>query len=93
MRQPPILYIKSGCPWCREALTFFETHGIELDIRDVNRNTKDMDRMISVSGQTSAPVFEYGEFIVSDFDVDEFRAELEAFPEVQRDLGLADDED
>jgi len=93
MQRLPILYIKPGCPWCREALTFFETHGIELDIRDVSEQSQEMDRMVSVSGQTMTPTFELGEFVVSDFDIDEFRSELEAFPEIQRQLGLADDED
>jgi glutaredoxin 3 len=88
----PILYIKTGCPWCREALSFFNTQGVDLDIRDVSINSKDMDAMVSISGQTKAPTFEYEDFIVADFSVDEFLAELNEFPEVRQNLGISDSE-
>ena len=87
----PILYIKSGCPWCRAARSYFEQHGVDLDIRDVNRSRSDMDRMIEISGQSLTPTFEYGEFVVADFSVDEFENELEEFPEVRRELGIDDE--
>lgn len=94
MNKPkPILYVKSGCPWCEEALIFFESHGIDLEIHDVRRDQAAMKRMIAISGQTLTPTFEYEDFVVADFSVDEFRAELEQVPEVQIALGLADDED
>lgn len=89
----PILYIKAGCPWCREALHFFDDHGIAVDVRDVLEDDDAMQRMVSVSGQTKTPTFEFEDFIVADFDVDEFRAELSEAPEIQRLLGLGDDED
>ncbi|MGJ8652986.1 MAG: glutaredoxin family protein [Opitutaceae bacterium] len=85
----PILYIKSGCPWCREALSFFNSQGVDLDIRDVLENPKDMDAMVSLSGQTKTPTFEFEDFMVADFSVDEFLAELSEFPEVQQRLGLS----
>ena len=88
----PILYIKSGCPWCREALAFFNGQGVDLDVRDVNTNAKDMDAMVAVSGQTKTPTFEYEDFVVADFDVDEFLAELSEFPEVRQQLGIAEGE-
>lgn len=87
----PILYIKAGCPWCRSARSYFEQHGVDIDIRDVNSSRKDMDRMVEVSGQTLTPTFEYGEFVVADFSVDEFQAELEEFPEVKMELGIDDE--
>jgi glutaredoxin 3 len=84
----PILFIKPGCPWCRAARSYFEQHGIDLDIKDVTRSRAAMDRMVDVSGQTLTPTFEYGEFVVADFSVDEFEAELDEFPEVRRELGI-----
>jgi len=89
----PILYIKPGCPWCREALSFFDDHGIAVEVKDVLEDEDAMQRMVAVSGQTKTPTFEFGEFIVADFDVNEFRAELDESPEIQIQLGLADDED
>ena len=88
----PILYIKAGCTWCREALAYFNSQGVELDVRDVNSNPKDMDAMVAISGQTKAPTFEYEDFIVADFSVDEFLAELNEFPEVRQKLGISDNE-
>lgn len=85
----PILYIKSGCPWCREALTFFNAQGVDLDVRDVLQNSKDMNAMVSLSGQTKTPTFEFEDFMVADFSVDEFVAELSEFPEVQHKLGIS----
>jgi glutaredoxin len=87
----PILYIKSGCPWCREALSFFNSNGVDIDIRDVNESPKDMDAMVAVSGQTKTPTFEYEDFMVADFSVDEFLAELSEFPEIRQKLGIHDD--
>lgn len=89
----PILYVKSGCPWCREAMAFFSLHGVELDIRDVNNSTQNMQRMVEVSGQTLTPTFEYNEFIVADFSVDELLDEIEQVPELKKELGFGDEED
>lgn len=89
----PILYVKSGCPWCREALSFFSQHGVEVSVRDVNRNKRDLQRMIEVSGQSSTPTFEFNDFVVADFSVEEFLDELEQVPEVKRELGFGDEED
>ncbi len=89
----PKLYIKRGCPWCREAMTFFSQHGIELNVIDVNKSPQNMQRMVEISGQSMTPTFEYGEFVVEDFSVDEFLDELERAPEMKLKLGIGDDED
>jgi glutaredoxin 3 len=86
----PILYIKPGCPWCSAALAYFSEHGIELDVRNVNASEADMRRMVEISGQSKTPTFEYGDFVVADFSVDEFLAKLARAPEVQRELGLGE---
>ena len=41
-----------------------------------------MDAMLALSGQTKTPTFEYGDFMVADFDV--VLAELNGFPEIVR---------
>jgi glutaredoxin 3 len=95
MKEPklPILYIKPGCPWCREALSFFSQHGVEVDVRDVNASPQNMQRMIAVSQQSLTPTFEFGEFIVADFSVGEFLDQLQQVPEIKRQLGFGDEED
>ena len=92
-RNTPILYIKPGCPWCREALSFFSQHGVEVEVRDVNADSRTMQRMVEVSGQTLTPTFEFGEFIVADFSVEEFQDELSQVPEVAQQLGFGESED
>ncbi len=89
----PILYIKPGCPWCREATSFFSQHGVPVEIRDVTASAQNMQRMLEISGQSLTPTFEFGEFIVADFDVQEFLDEVEQVPEVKQQLGFGDGED
>jgi glutaredoxin len=90
MNGAPTLYIKRGCPWCREAAAFFSTHGVEIELRDVNKNYADMQRLVEVSGQSQTPTFEFGDFVVADFNVDEFLAELDERPDIRLALGLGD---
>ena len=89
----PNLYIKKGCPWCREAMTYFSQHGVEVNVLDVNKGPKNMQRMLEISEQALTPTFEYGEFVVADFSVDEFLDELERTPEIKLRLGIGDEED
>jgi len=86
----PIVYIKPGCPWCNEALAYFQQHGVDIDVRDVTRSRANMQRMIEISGQSLTPTFEYGDFVVADFSVDEFIDEIAEEPGVRRSLGLGD---
>ena len=89
----PILYIKPGCPWCREATSFFSQHGVPVDIRDVTASAQNMQRMLEISGQSLTPTFEFGEFIVADFDVQEFLDAVEQVPEIKNQLGFGEEED
>ena len=89
----PILYIKPGCPWCREALAVFSEHGVPLEVRDVTASRQNMQRMVEISGQSKTPTFEFGEFIVADFDVQEFIDAVEQVPEIKQQLGFGDEED
>ena len=47
-----------------------------------------MDELIAASGQTKTPTLKHGDFIVADFDLDEFEAALQQSPEVKAELGL-----
>jgi len=88
MKSKPILYIKAGCPWCREARRFFSARGIEVDVMDVNESASTYQRMIAVSDQTKTPTFEFEDFVVADFDVEEFVEELDQRPDIKEALGL-----
>lgn len=92
-QKTPTLFIKPGCPWCREALSFFSQHGVEVEVRDVTASRQNMGRMVEISGQSKTPTFEFGEFVVADFDVEEFTDALEQVPEVKKELGFGNVED
>lgn len=84
----PILYIKSQCPWCKEALTFFKNHNIVLDIREVLENPNDMTDMKKISGQSLTPTFVLDDCVIADFSVDEFIVAINSYPEKKALLGL-----
>lgn len=86
----PVLYVEAGCPRCREVLSFFNSQGVEFQSLDVSASKKNMDAMVAVSEQAKVPTFAYEDFIMADFSVDEFLAELREFPEIGKRLGIDD---
>ena len=84
----PTLYVKQGCPWCIDALAYFKAKDIALDIIDVRLEPHRMKELVEVSGQSMTPTFKYGDFMVADFDVEEFEAALERNPEAKKNLKL-----
>jgi len=84
----PILYVKPGCPWCTEALEFFATQGVQLDVRDVVADMHQMRQLVALTSQAKCPSLRYGDFIVADFSVDEFKAKARKYPQVCKELGL-----
>ncbi|MEC8013382.1 MAG: glutaredoxin family protein [Verrucomicrobiota bacterium] len=84
----PILYVKSGCPWCSDALQYFEAKSVKLDIVDVRTNPNRMDELVQVSGQSKTPTLKNEDFIVADFDISEFEEALQKNPEEAKKLGL-----
>jgi glutaredoxin len=67
----PILYIKSGCPWCADVVTFLSEHGIGYRQQNVTVDADAMADMKRVSGQTKAPVLDWNGEILADFGVEE----------------------
>ncbi len=84
----PILYIKNGCPWCDEALSYFRTNNVRLETREVRSNKVFMEQMLKLSGQSKTPTLVLGDFIVADFDIGEFQTALNQAPTVKAQLGL-----
>ncbi|MDH4469408.1 MAG: glutaredoxin family protein [Verrucomicrobiae bacterium] len=70
------LYIKSGCPWCRDAIQWLDAHGISYQTIDVLIDRSSYDEMIALSGQTKTPTLQTEDKrVLADFDV----AQLPAF--------------
>ena len=67
----PILYVKSGCPWCEEVLEFLDARGIDYEKVVVSGNPEAMQAMIDLSGQSKAPTMDWDGEVLADFGVDE----------------------
>lgn len=67
----PILYVKTGCPWCSEAVEFLDDHGVGYRLRDVTRDPVAFTEMQKKSGQTKAPTLDWNGKILADFGTDE----------------------
>ena len=84
----PILFVKAGCPWCIDAMAYFESKQVKLDIIDLRVDPQRMDELVGISGQTKTPTLKLGDLVVADFDLEEFEAALAKNPEAKRELGL-----
>jgi glutaredoxin len=84
----PILFVKQGCPWCVEALEYFQEIDLSLDIVDVRQSPDKMDELFACSGQGLTPTLKNGDFVVADFDIGEFKQAMLENPEEAKKLGL-----
>ncbi len=71
MATTPILYVKTGCPWCDEVLDYFETHKLPYRKVTVSGNREAMQEMTDLSGQSKAPTMDWDGEVLADFGVDE----------------------
>ena len=67
----PLLYVKTGCPWCTEAEDYLQEHGIAYGTVDVHSDPAGLEEMKRLSGQTKAPTMRWGDEILADFGSDE----------------------
>ena len=84
----PKLYVKAGCPWCIDALAYFKSKSMDLEIIDVRTDPTKMPELIEISGQSKTPTLQNGEFVVADFDIEEFEEAMSKNPEEATKLGL-----
>lgn len=69
------LFIKPGCPWCREAMDWLDDRGIRYELLDVIRDPAARAEMHRLTGQGKAPSIEVdGRHILADFGADELAA-------------------
>lgn len=70
-RSMPKLYVKTGCPWCEEAIDFLDKKEISYEKIVVSNNASAMKEMIDLSGQSKAPTLDWEDDVLADFGVDE----------------------
>lgn len=71
----PVLYTKSGCPWCAEAREVLVRRGVTFTEKNVSADPAAMADLRRLSGQTKAPVLDWAGDILADFG----SAELKPF--------------
>lgn len=76
----PVLYTKSGCPWCAEAREVLDRHGIAYTEVNVTASATAMTEMKRVSGQSKAPVLDWAGEVLADFGASELAPFLESAP-------------
>jgi len=84
----PILYTKNGCPWCIDALEYFNKANLKFNVIDVLREPSKINELLACSGQTKTPTLKNGDFVVADFDIDEFKQAMLENPTQARELGF-----
>lgn len=67
----PLLYVKTGCPWCEEVLDFFNKKRLPYEKIVVSGNRPAMDAMVALSGQSKAPTMDWQGEVLADFGVEE----------------------
>lgn len=84
----PKLFVKEGCPWCVDALAYFQSKSMDLEIIDVRKNPSRMNELLEISGQSKTPTLQNGEFVVADFDIGEFEDAISTNPDEAKKLGF-----
>ncbi len=74
----PLLYVKTGCPWCTEVIGFLSEQGIGYREINVSENSTALSDMQRISQQTKAPVLDWHGKILADFGVEELKPFLQA---------------
>jgi len=67
----PVLYIKTGCPWCEDVIEYLDRQGIEVETIVVSGNREAMAEMVALSGQSKAPTLDWHGKVLADFGVEE----------------------
>jgi glutaredoxin 3 len=66
-----ILYVKAGCPWCRQAEVYLDERGYKYERMNVRQDRAAFDELKRISGQTYTPTLVFGDHVVSDFGLDQ----------------------
>jgi len=74
----PILYVKTGCPWCREATDTLNEYDIAYEEVVVSGNSEAMTAMVELSGQSKAPTMDWNGEVLADFGAEELVPFLKA---------------
>ena len=66
----PVLYVKTGCPWCTQAIDFLSRIGVGFREKNVTEDESARTEMEKFSGQSKAPVLDWDGTVLADFGLD-----------------------
>jgi len=69
----PVIYVKSGCPWCEEAVEFLTDNGVSHREKNVTDDLVAFEEMRRISHQAKAPVLDWHGKVLADFGLDELK--------------------
>lgn len=72
----PILYVKTGCPYCRAATDYLDQRQINYETVDVRGSDSKMKKLQELSGQTKTPTMDWDGDVLADFGTDELETFL-----------------
>ncbi len=72
----PILYVKTGCPYCKAAMDYLDGNKIAYEKVDVREEPAKMQKLQDLSGQTKTPTLDWNGEVLADFGVEELEAFL-----------------
>ncbi len=76
--KPPILFVKTGCPWCAEAVALLDRRQIGYRSVNVSADRAAFAEMVRLSGQDKAPVLDWHGEILADFGAAELAPFLDS---------------
>lgn len=76
----PILYVKTGCPYCKAAIDYLDGNQIAYEKVDVRGSDSKMKKLQELSGQTKTPTLDWNGDVLPDFGVEELEKFLKDHP-------------
>jgi len=73
----PLLYVKQGCPYCREATEYLDQRKIEYTKIEVRGDAVQMQKLKDISGQTKTPTLDWDGAVLANFGVEELETFLQ----------------
>lgn len=77
----PILYVKTGCPYCKAAMDYLDGNQITYEKVDVRGSDSKMKKLQELSGQTKTPTLDWDGDVLADFGVEELETFLKDHPQ------------
>ena len=73
MKTPlPKLYVKTGCPWCHEAIEWLDQHQFKCQAIEVRNDPAAFKKLEEISGQSKTPTLQMPDGrVLADFGVEE----------------------